>query len=266
MALEQSQLDKLTDEFLVVRSKGGTLELPSRRYPGFSLDDAYTIGRQLRQSRLNDGLVAAGKKIGFTNQAIWPAMGIGHPIWATIYRQTIQQIKELNLGGMTAPKIEPEIVFGLSRDLVGQDLPAEQILAAMEWYALGFEIVDCNYPDWKCTPADAIADFGLHAALIIGEPQPIDPTRGAAFAEFGVKLYQDNELAAEGSGRDVLGSPVLAINWLLDALEKTSTPGLMAGETVTTGTLTDALAIAPGQTWRFEVNGLDLAPLTLKFG
>ena len=40
---------------------------------------------------------------------------------------------------------------------------------------------------------------------------------------------------------------------------------LTAGEIITTGTLTAALPIAPGETWTSEISGLPVAPLTVKF-
>ena len=39
------------------------------------------------------------------------------------------------------------------------------VLASVEWLALGFEIVDSVFADWKFQPADFVAAFGLHAAL-----------------------------------------------------------------------------------------------------
>ena len=265
MALEPKQIEELTHEFIEIRPRGGLLTPPTQRFPGFSLPDGYAIGNHLIEHLQGQGQIPVGKKIGFTNQAIWPAAGIDSPIWATLYQNTVQRTSELSLKGMAAPRIEPEIVFGLGRDLSGRNLSAEEILAAMEWYALGFEIVDCNYPGWKNTPQDAVADYGLHAALVVGLTHPVTPALANPLAEFTVKLYREDELMAEGAGKNVLGSPALAINWLLDTLQNQGINGLKAGETVTTGTLTDALVIEPGETWRFEVSGLDMPSLSLKF-
>lgn len=267
MVLDQSQVEKLAGEFLAVRAQAGQIEQPSKRFPGFSLADGYAVGQLLRQHRTTqEGYIPVGKKIGFTNQAIWPAMGLESPIWSTLYQKTVShELETLSLQGMAAPCIEPEVVFRLKSDLNGKNLSGEEILAAMEWFALGFEIVDCNFPGWKCTAADACADFGLHAALVTGKARSVQPSQATPLAEFTVKLYKDEKLAAEGAGRNVLGSPALAINWLLNALQEAGIEGLKAGEIVTTGTLTDALPIAAGETWRFEVNGLELPAFSLKF-
>ena len=39
------------------------------------------------------------------------------------------------------------------------------VLDCVESIALGFEIIDCVYPDWKFTPIDFVASYGLHAGL-----------------------------------------------------------------------------------------------------
>ena len=42
-------------------------------------------------------------------------------------------------------------------------------------------------------------------------------------------------------------------------------PPLSAGEVVTTGTLTDAWPVLPGETWRAEFSGAPLNPITIGF-
>ena len=79
---------------------------------------------------------------------------------------------------MIAPKIEPEIVFKLAKTPASSDPAA--VLEATEWYALGFEIIDCVFPDWKFQPADFVAARGLHAALVVGEPVYVEPEDIAA--------------------------------------------------------------------------------------
>jgi 2-oxo-3-hexenedioate decarboxylase len=40
---------------------------------------------------------------------------------------------------------------------------------------------------------------------------------------------------------------------------------LVAGEVVTTGTITDALPVKPGETWSTEISGLPLQNLTIAY-
>jgi 2-oxo-3-hexenedioate decarboxylase len=67
-------------------------------------------------------------------------------------------------------------------------------------------------------------------------------------------------------GANVLGSPLASLGYLVELLRKQpEAPPLRAGETITTGVLTDAHPVAPGETWRTEISGLPLRGLTIEF-
>jgi 2-keto-4-pentenoate hydratase len=85
----------------------------------------------------------------------------------------------LSLARMISPKIEPEIVLKI-RSPLGAGTDAAAALEAVDWIALGFEIIDCPYADWKYQPADLVAAYGLHAALIVGEPHAVTSSDIAA--------------------------------------------------------------------------------------
>jgi 2-oxo-3-hexenedioate decarboxylase len=177
----------------------------------------------------------------------------------------------LATGSMFAPKIEPEVVFKLSRPLSADGegtLSADQVLRSTEWIAIGFEIIDCVFPDWKFQAADFVASYGLHAALVVGRPLTVHPAAISQLVEqlpkFGVHLSRNGEQVAEGSGRNALRSPALCVAELAGALARTrGAVPLAAGDLVSTGTLTESQRINAGEVWRVDVDELDLAPLTL---
>jgi 2-oxo-3-hexenedioate decarboxylase len=184
-----------------------------------------------------------------------------------MYEDTVQfSSQELPMSGLRSPRIEPEVVVKLKAVPQGSD--AASVLAATEWIALGFEIVDCPYPDWKFQPADFVASFGLHAALFVGEPRAVAADGLDALAEqlatFRVRLKKNGELVEEGAGKNALKSPALCVGELAAAIA--NQPGqepLRPGEVISTGTLTNPQPIAAGETWTVEADGLDLSSPTL---
>jgi len=77
-------------------------------------------------------------------------------------------------------------------------------------------------------------------------------------------VFEGGTLRAQGRGDTVLGGPVTALrHFVRDIARRTGATSLKPGDLVSTGTWTDAFALAPGQRWRaeFEVPGLE--PLTL---
>jgi 2-oxo-3-hexenedioate decarboxylase len=80
-----------------------------------------------------------------------------------------------------------------------------------------------------------------------------------------VVLRQGRRVVDRGLGANVLGSPLLALGHLVRLLARHAWAPLVAGEVVTTGVITDAHPVAPGETWTTEISGLPLAGLSLSF-
>src|SRR5882757_8832561 len=144
---------------------------------GFNLDAAYAVEAAIAEVRRAEGRKTVGWKVGYANKAMWRALKLETLVWAHLYDDTVRYADwndaNLAIAAMIAPKIEPEIVFKLAKTPESSDPAA--VLEATEWYALGFEIIDCVFPDWKFQPADFVAARGLHAALVVGEPVYVEP-------------------------------------------------------------------------------------------
>jgi hypothetical protein len=91
--------------------------------------------------------------------------------------------------------------------------------------------------------------------------------RGAGFVEQGPgKVYlKGGEFVEEGSGKNSLKSPALCLAELSAAIARRfpSYP-LIAGEIISTGTLTAGHLTTSGDIWTAEVEGILLPPLTLR--
>jgi 2-oxo-3-hexenedioate decarboxylase len=241
------------------------------REGGFDLATAYGVEAELTARRGAAGQRPVGLKVGYANKAVWRALKLETLVWARMYDRTVSHASgghaSLSLASMTSPKIEPEIVFTLASPLPAGLTDAASVLGHVASIALGFEIIDCVYTDWTFQPADFVAAYGLHAALIVGEPVPVTAANAGAIAEalpsFSVSLSKDGVEAASGSGKNSLRSPALCLAELATALAARGAEGLAAGDLVSSGTLTDGQPIAAGQTWSASVSGLGVAPLTV---
>ena len=247
-----------------------TIAPPTSRDAGFDLAAAYSVESELARRRRADGRSRVGVKVGYANKAVWRALKLDTLVWARMYDDTVRfagaNEAALSLERMIAPKLEPEIVFRLRAPLGAGVTEAAAALRAVEWIALGFEIVDCPYPDWKLAPADFVAAYGLHAALVVGEPHAVTASGVPALIEqlplFKVRLSRDGQVVAEGSGRNSLRSPALCLAELASAMVARG-DRLETGDLISSGTLTESTPIHPGATWTAMVDGLDLPALTL---
>jgi len=245
---------------------------PSSIDGAFDVAAAYAVERELVRMRRASGRATVGRKVGYANKAMWRVLKLDTLVWAHMYDDTVRHAANgeaaLDLSRMYAPKIEPEIVFELRAPLGDVRGDAAAALAAVEWFALGFEIIDAVYPEWKFQPADFVAAYGLHAALVVGEPRRIDAADIPSLLEqlpgFKLKLSKNGELVEEGSGKNALRSPALCLAELAAAIaRRPDDDPLAGGELISSGTLTTSVPIRAGETWRADASGLDLAPLTL---
>lgn len=240
---------------------------------GFDLDAAYQVAAELMRVRRDRGSRPIGRKIGFTNRSIWALYGVDAPMWAHVYDDTVSWARhgkaEVSLAGTVSPRMEPEILFKLRAPIPAGCNDAEQLLRAAEWYAHSVEIVHSHF-DWKFKLADATADWACHARLVIGEPQPIREQDIASLARalpaIKAALLNGGERQIEGAGANVLGSPAYALGFLADLLARQPfMQPLAAGEVISTGTITDALPVRPGETWSTEITGLPAQNLTIVY-
>jgi 2-oxo-3-hexenedioate decarboxylase len=261
-------------ELMAAYEEGRTVPVPpSSREGTFDLASAYAVEAELARLRRASGHRTVGRKVGYANKAMWRALKLDTLVWAHMYEDTVRygaaDMAELPVRHMQSPKIEPEIVFKLKQPIAPGAAEPAAVLEAVEWLALGFEIIDCVFPDWKFQPADFVASFGLHRALVVGTPRPLEPGMIAAIADqlpkFTVKLLKNGAVVDQGSGKNSLRSPALCLAELASAISRQ--PGaepLAAGELVSSGTLTESQPIKPGETWTAVVEGLDVAALTLR--
>jgi 2-keto-4-pentenoate hydratase len=268
----QALADELNTAYAARRTD---LVPPSARDATFDLAAAYAVEAELVRRRGASGHATVGRKVGFANRAVWRALKLETLVWASMYDDTVRfaehNVANLDPSRMCAPKIEPEIVFKMSGAQVADATDAAAVLSSVEWLALGFEIIDCAYRDWKFQPADFVAARGLHAALIVGEPLVVTsaniPTLVEQLPKFTVALARNSDVVAEGSGRNALRSPALCLGELVAALTRDSgAKPLHAGELVSSGTLTESQPISSGQTWTASVDGIALPELTLEVG
>jgi 2-keto-4-pentenoate hydratase len=147
---------------------------------------------------------------------------------------------------------------------------AAGVLESVQWVALGFEFVDCPFPDWKFQPVDFVACFGLHAALVVGEPRAIRqddiPSLVEQLGAMKIRLSKNGELVEEGYGKNALRNPAACLGELASAIA--AQPGaepISADELVSPGTLTTPQPVGAGERWEVHAEGLELASLAVNF-
>jgi 2-keto-4-pentenoate hydratase len=257
------------EAFDAFNSGGRHVQSFSARHPAFTLDDAYRVTAMANTLRVARGFTPVGRKIGFTNRTIWPEYNVYAPIWGYVYDRTMHDLEQpLALSPYSEPKIEPEIMFGLSA-APSPGMDDDALLSCIAWVSLGYEIVQSIFRAWKFSPADTVAADALHAALLVGWRHPI---RGQeiewlrTLTTFEIELYCDGKLMDRGKATNVMEGPLSTLRYTMDLLAADPhNPPLAAGEIISTGTLTRAFPCSTGETWTTTTKGIALEGVRLTF-
>jgi 2-keto-4-pentenoate hydratase len=211
----------------------------SAELDGFDLATAYDVQRRLR----HEAGPLAGWKLGLTSRAKQVQVGVGEPLRGFLAAGDALDLGEpLATGLHIQPRCEPEIVFIMGADLAGSAVTSSSVLAATAAVAVGIEVLDSRYTDYKFTAPDVVADNTSAGRYVVG---PAVPAAGLDLRLLGVVLEHNGEVVATASGAAALGHPAAAVAWLVRSLAEEN-EGLRAGDIVLSGGLTAAVPVEAG--------------------
>lgn len=269
--IAQAEIEAIAKEVLTCLSSHYQIPKFSSRPAGLTVAEAYRVMPLLRSAFEARGETVTGRKIGFSNPQMWEVFGVKSPVWGYTTSRTTHELLDmhvLDLNEFSEPRIEPEIMFGL-KATPAPGMDDSELADCLEWVALGYEIVHSIFPGWIFSAADTIVANGVHGALLIGTRHPVTPNDAELHRElstFEVELYCGSEIVQRGGGAEVLGSPLRALRHLVEILANDPhNPPLCAGEVVSTGTLTLAMPIKPGERWTTKVAGIHLEDISIQF-
>jgi 2-keto-4-pentenoate hydratase len=234
-------------------------------------DDAYEVARCILNSRIASGETPVGRRIGFTSahamasdvtsESNAEAAAAPAIYWSTLFDSTVDYALD-NVGLHTLkrsqePRIETQLIFKLGRTPAA-DATLDELADCLEWMAHGMEVVDSPFKDWAFEATDAVAAFGLHRKLIIGEPRMLSrqgrhnlaQVLSYASLSLSKNIAGTSGIAGAGRGSNALGSPLHALMHLHQQLQ--TQPGftpLQAGEIIATGSWIKAQPVRRGEVW-----------------
>ena len=231
----------------------------SLRHPGMTIDDGYAIQRAWLKTRLAEGRVVRGRKIGLTSRAMQQASQIDEPDFAPLLDDMFFAPGPIPFDRFIAPRVEVELAFVLARPLRGPGVTLAEVLAATDRVTPAVEIIDARIEQFdRETKAprkvfDTIADFAANAGIVIGgraaRPDEVDLRWvGAILAKNGV--VEETGLAA-----GVLDHPGNGVVWLANKIAAYDEQ-LNAGDVVLGGSFTRPTTAQRGDVFRVDYGPL----------
>lgn len=224
------------------------------RHPDLTIDDAYAISLGFLARRRAHGERVVGKKIGVTSKAVQDMLGVHQPDFGflTDWMQTGEVI-DVDAKALIAPRAEAEIAFVLKDSLAGPGVTAADVIAATEYIAPCFEIVDSRIRNWKIGIVDTVADNASCGVFVLGEARA-DP-RDHDLPALHVTVTKNGAALSEGYGHAVQGDPAQAVAWLANTLGAYGVT-LDAGDVILSGSLVPLEPAVKGDVFAMTLHGV----------
>ncbi len=217
------------------------------------IDAAYAVQNLITEDSLSRGRTIVGHKIGLTSPAVQRQLGVDQPDSGVLFSDMrLRTGSTVPAGTLLQPKVEAEIAFVLSADLV-DDISQSTVRAAAGRALPAIEIVDSRIRDWSISIVDTIADNGSSALFVLGDGA--QPVSDIDFVSRTMQLTRDGAPVSQGRGADCLGSPLIALQWLAERARDNGSP-LRAGHIVLSGALGPMVPAIPGSTYCATIDGI----------
>ncbi len=192
-------------------------ELPDGLRPG-TLAESYAI-----QDALHAALAVpvGALKVGCTSTTAQQALRIDEPIAGRLPTTTLYpDAATIEITSFHHPPfLECEFGLRVGAEIAHDDpvpADADATWALVDAVVPAIELVDSRFTQtFGASPLSLIADNAVAAAAVLGEPVLVDAATPPALAPVAVTLIVDGVEVAAGTGADVLGDPIRALQWVI---------------------------------------------------
>jgi 2-keto-4-pentenoate hydratase len=215
-------------------------ELPAAIRPGNPADAYLVQDALIRHLLAHYGGNVIGYKVACTNVTAQRQLNVDAPFCGRLLSAFFfDSPAQVDASKFFMRVVEAEFAFEMARDLppTAAQRSRDEIAAAVKGVVPAIEIVDSRFDDWTTMGAPSlIADNACNAAWVKGAL--VTDWQSLNLAAQTVRVTVNGRVLREGSGCNVLGHPLNALEWLVNSLSARAL-GLQAGQYVTTGVTTE---------------------------
>jgi len=217
---------------------------------GYAIQDAFADQR---------GVPARGWKIAATSAGGRATLGVDGPLAGRLFADALwQDTGTIPLPATAMGIIEVEVAFIIGRDIAPGEGPRGRsaLLEALSSVHVAIEVPQTRWRDVAAVGMPSVAaDNACGGGVLLGPPVAPALWQARDLAAIGASIGPVDGPRATGSGANVMGDPLAALEWLIGALSGRGI-GLAAGEIISSGSLTPPPRIARGAEILAQADGL----------
>ncbi|WP_269619633.1 2-oxo-3-hexenedioate decarboxylase [Zhongshania sp. BJYM1] len=237
-------INALTSRVLMAQDSATTITKLTDEFPSMTMADSYDIQDELCRRWVARGDRITGMKAGLTSRAKMLQMGVDEPSFGFLTSaMACPESGKIQIDELVHPRVEAEIGFVLKREIGGDHLSIDDVMAATDFVIPAVEIIDSRYEKFKFDLISVIADNGSSSRYVTGG-RPMDP-RNLDLCSIGVVIECNGDIEELGASAAVLDHPANSIIMLAAHLHSRGAR-LPAGQLILTGGITAAVAVQKG--------------------
>lgn len=202
----------------------------------------------------------AGYKAAATSPGAQKQLGLDGPVLGILFAQMIQDDgASVAIDSGARMIVELDLMARVASEAINDATTREEALAALDAFVPFIELGDLMVPKGAAITGPLLQAMNAGArAGIIGEPVGVDSLSPGALGAIAATLSKDGTVIAEGEGSALLGHPLDAVLWIVDAT-KARGDTLKDGDLLSLGSLDRFHIAAPGE-YVATYEGLGAAP------
>jgi len=199
-----------------------------------------------------------GWKIAATSIEGQKHIGVETPIAGRLIKERFNESgSSVSLKNNQMKKVEAEFAFKLLNDIFpsSKEHTIDEVLENIESVGPAIEIPDSRFKNFHKMGRDLLIADNACAGDYVFDKDFVYDFKNIDFKNFKVSCYKNNELAATGIGSNVLGSPLIALTWLINELSSLNITA-NKGQIIITGTAIKPLTVISGDNIVMDFNEL----------
>lgn len=229
-----------------------------------SPQDAQCTRNKLMAAFEQAGRQPVGYKAGLTSAAVQKRFNTDTPVWGRLYKGALLANRTAVPAAFGArPLYEADMLVRVSSTAINRASTPLQVLNNVDRIVPYIELPDLMVQDPKALDGAGVEAINVGARMgVMGEAIKIPPFRDERYALLNALqrmeiVIKDQTGTQVGSGRggDLMGQPLNAVVWLVQALQKEN-QRLKVGDWVSLGSFSALMVPQAGQTITVDYKGL----------
>lgn len=259
--LEHDDICQIADDLAKAEKSRTMIPLLTERFPEMTVEDSYAVQSEWVRRGQSEGRKLVGRKIGLTSKVMQEATGITEPDYGAIFDDMVfENGAVIEHKQFSNVRIEVELAFVLSKDLIGPNVSIFDVLDATKYVVPALEILSSRIEMKNRTIVDTISDNAAMGAMVYGG-NPVAP-EAVDLRWVSALLYRNESIEDSGVAAAVLNHPAMGVAWLANKLSAHGDQ-LNAGDIILAGSFTKPMWVEPGDTIHADYG--ELGAITCRF-